>query len=109
MIKIIIIMMILIQVCVGTISVSESYYNNIESLSLSTSLNSGEWQESTVLDQNEIISKDLGYSDGDCSVSMIFINPFIIVKDDFESKNRDTKWMIDIDNNIEFTIKSDGK
>jgi uncharacterized protein YxeA len=98
MIKILITIMILIMPCLADVSVSIHTFNNQEDLTTSVSFDSGISCIGELLEPDNINMMVMGSVTGSCSSKLDYLNPFVKYSESFDSHNRDTKWMNEINN-----------
>jgi hypothetical protein len=109
MIKIPITIMLLIMPCLADVSVSIHTFNNQEDLTTSVSFDSGISCIGELLEPDNINMMVMGSVTGSCSSKLDYLNPFVKYSESFDSHNRDTKWMNEINSHqIHSVISSKG-
>jgi hypothetical protein len=99
MIKVLItIMMMLIMPCLADVSVSIHTFNNQKDLATSVSFDNGIFCIGELLDTDNIDMMEIGSVTGSCSFKLDYLNPYVKYSESFNSHNRDTKWMNEINN-----------
>jgi hypothetical protein len=109
MIKILLATMMLIMPCLADVSISIHTSNDQEDLTTSVSVDGGIASIGELLEPDNINMMEMGSVTGSGSAKLEYLNPFVKYSESFDSHNRDTKWMNEINNyQVHSVISSKG-